>query len=300
MEPMMSRLVTVLALISSVAALQACSRSQPEATGADPAPSSSAAPSKGKTRAEGDSRQQQLQAVRADLVPLAAGTYAEHCNFSVGHAFPDTTKGSPMTYSPQGVLTWADQSLDLVKTEGMKLHVARMSQGKTFAFNFESIQAGTGARLHIGSVSQDGSVPGATLTDSSKSPGDSSKDLGYICMSSKSPALASQALWPIAAKHMKVPLTTMSCAPLGKFDFQDVAFEFDGQQIRAGNQVFLPSDALLNETLSVDPHDPKGLMFSVTKTDETSVTLVLAGQGRLDFAELSLGKGKHLLCSPKS
>lgn len=299
----MSRLVTVLALFSAVAALQACSRSQPaspDGAAASPTASSTATqPETTPQKADGPDLRR-MQDLRADLAPLVAGSYGEHCNSSVGKGFPDVTKGFPMTFSPQGVLSWADQSLDLVKTPGMKLYVTRMSQGKTFTFNFESIQAGTGARLHIGSVSQNGSVPGATLTDSSKAPDDTSKDLGYICMSSKAPQLETQSLWAIAAKHLKVPRTTMSCSPLGKFDFQELAFEFDGQEIKAGDQVFHPGDAWLNETISVDPHDDHGLVFTFTKADESSVTLALDGKGQLSFSQLRLGKGRHLACSPKS
>jgi len=106
-------------------------------------------------------------------------------------------------------------------------------------------------------------------------------------------------MWPLAAKYLQVPLTEMSCTPIGKFDAQRISFAFDGKTIQAGSNSFSQADSANAETLIIDPNSSAAVVYSVNKADGNGVSLGLSQPNVLAYASIDLPGNEHLLCTPK-
>jgi hypothetical protein len=112
------------------------------------------------------------------------------------------------------------------------------------------------------------------------------------------PALVTKGLWPLAARHLQVTHTALSCVN-ARFEKAVVEFSFDGQTLQAGQYRFTETDAAYSETLTIDPSDARAkVIYTVEKDEATKVRIGLSEAGVLDYATLDLPGGVHWGCSP--
>lgn len=282
-----------LLIVAVLATLSACSKAKEiaEETTAAPAglPASPASPSDTALAS-------MVHNAKVDFAALFVATASEACASVKGQEFPDPKSGSPMTYTAGGVISWGKGSLDYVKAPAATLTMSNSRAEKTFAIGVEINDPVTSGRRYIAGLSQlNGGLLGATVTDETQA-----ITTGNLCAGKTAPALATQGVWSLAAKYLKVPKTVMSCAPIGQTDFQDVTFEFDGTTITAGKNTFTQADSSVRELLNINPNtDATPIVYTVEKSDGSSASVGVAAPGTLGYASLSLDANTHLLCIKK-
>lgn len=282
-----------LLVVVVLATLSACSKSEEiaDADAAAPAvtPASPAPPGDTALAA-------MVHNAKVDFAALFVATASEACASVKGQEFPDPKSGSPMTYTAGGVISWGKGSLDYVNAPGAILSLSNSRAEQTFSVGIDMVDPVKGGRSYVAGLSQlNGGLLDATVTDETQA-----LTTGNLCVGKTAPALATQGVWSLAAKYLKVPKTVMSCAPIGQLDFHDVPFEFDGTTISAGKNTFTQGDSSVRELLNINPNtDAPPIVYTVEKSDGSSVSLGVATPGSLGYASLSLDANTHLLCITK-
>ncbi|ANH66394.1 hypothetical protein [Mitsuaria sp. 7] len=297
---------TVLAL-ACLAALTACSKSNDAAEAKDPPPTSapSASPAEAPQRdASSDDAKAAAftHAVKVDVAAQVVSTASEACGSMKGQEMPAPNSGSPMQYGAGGVISWGKGSLDYVKEPGATVVFTSNRSEKTFAFGTDIYELPQGNRKYVAGLGQlKGGSLSATVTDETKAvDGDSQLTTSNLCVGSQPPALATQGAWAIAAKHLQVPATPMTCTQIGKFESQSLSFAFDGKTLQAGSNSFSQADSASGETLTIDPKGGSAnVVYSVARADGTGAGLGLSQPRVLSYAALDLPGGVHLICAPK-
>lgn len=301
----MRQSVFVAALLAT---LSACSKPNEGADqkGAPPPPASQASDS--TAAAESDSSPVDAKtaaftnAVKVDFASQFVAGASEACAGIKGQQPPDFQSGSPMQYSASGVISWGKGSLDYVKEPGATVALTSNRGDKTFAFVADIYDLPKGDRKYVAGLSQlHGGSLNATVTDATKAvDGDASLNTGNLCIGNVVPALVTQGMWPLAAKYLIVPPTTMTCMEPGKFESQSLSFAFDGKTIQAGTQTFTQADSATGETLGIDPKgSTAGVVYSIAKADGTGVGLGLSQANMLTYASVDLAGGGRLICARK-
>ncbi len=293
---------TILA-VAILAALSACSKPTEavDDKGAPPA-SARAAASKDDSPAADARSAAFTNAIKADFASQFVASASEACASVKGKEFPVPNSGSPMQYASNGVISWGKGSLDYVKEPGATVALNSSRAERTFSFGVDIYDLPKGDRKYVAGLSQlKGASLGATVTDETKAvDGDVNLTTGNLCAGSVVPALVTQGMWPLAAKHLQVPPTRMACTSIGKFDTQDVSFSFDGKTIQAGKDTFTQADSGTGETLTIDPKSANAnVTYSVTRPDGRAVVLGLSDAGALAYASLDLPGDVRLLCIAK-
>jgi hypothetical protein len=243
-----------------------------------------------------------LQAIKADVAAGFEASPSEVCAGVKGQEAPDRATGSPMTFSGTGEVRWGKGSLNYVKARGATVTLDNHRAKNTYTLGIEIYDLDKGGRPYVAGLDQmlDGAL-GATVTDATQAAnGNTDQTTSNLCMGRGGPTLPAQGLWPLAAKYLRVPTTSMSCFTITKFERVILPFAFDGKTLQAGAQVFGPADAAQDETLIVNPQGDKApVSYSVTREDESGVTIGLARTGVLSYASLRMpGGAVQLLCSP--
>ncbi|MBI3712686.1 MAG: hypothetical protein HY253_06960 [Burkholderiales bacterium] len=241
------------------------------------------------------------QAAKRDFALMFAADAREACGYVKGREVPDFKNGSVMNYSADGVISWGKGSFNYVQEPGAKLMLNNARSEKTFSFGVD-IYDKKDERLYVAGLSQlNGASLNATVTDETKAvDGNSDQTTGNLCVGKTVPPLISRGAWQLAVKYLQVPKTTMSCVRLGKFEFMDVDFAFDGKVITAGEHRFTEADAQHSENWSIDPHrDGAAIVYSMYKADGSGVGIGVSQANKLTFAELTPAKGDVLTCSTK-
>lgn len=240
-------------------------------------------------------------AVKVDVAALVVASPSEACSGMKGQDMPDPKLGAPIQFTPAGVISWGKGSLDYVKEPGAIVVFTGNRAEKTFAFGADIYELPQGNRKYVAGLSQlRGGSLSATVTDETKAQEDSKQSVSQLCVGSGTPALATQGAWVVAAKHLQVAATTMSCTPMGKLEMQDIVFSFDGKTIQAGANSFTQADSGTGETLNVDHKGSSAsVVYSLAKADGTGVGLGMSQAKTLSYATVDLPGGVHLLCSGK-
>jgi hypothetical protein len=290
---------TVL-LAACLAALSACSKPDPAAP-PKPSPSAGAQPAASESPPIDAQTAALVNAVKQDFAAQFTATASEACGSVKGQEMPDLKSGSAMTYGAGGVISWGASSFDYVKEPGAHIVLSNSRAEKTFSFGVDIYDMVKGDRRYVAGLSQlKGASLGATVTDETKAvDGDVKLTTGNVCVGSQTPPLVTQGAWALAAKHLQVPQTRMSCVTVGKFDTMPVAFTFDGKTLQAGQHSFTAADAAQSETLIIDPNgNSPGVMYSVSRGGESGAGIGLSKSGALSYAALDLPGGVHMVCSP--
>lgn len=290
---------STLAIAACLAALSACSKSGAPVEDKTPAP---AEPAAATAAPAVDAKTAALvQAIKQDFAARFTATASEACGSVKGQEMPDLKSGSPMQYSAAGVLDWGRGRFDYVKEPGAHLVLTNGRAEKTFSFGVDIYDLDKGGRRYVAGMSQlKGAAPGLTVTDETQAPnGESNLTTGNLCVGSAVPPLVTQGAWALAAKHLQVAPTTMSCVPLGKLEATRMSFAFDGKTLQAGPYRFSEADAAYSENLIIDPQAPwANVMYSVSRADGSGAGLGLSQAGVLAYASLDLPGGEKLQCSP--
>jgi hypothetical protein len=294
-------------VLACLAALAACSKSNDAAETKDPtpttAPSVSPAESPSREASSDDAKAAAFtNAIKADVAAQLVSTASDACGSVKGQEMPDLKSGSPMQYGASGVISWGKGSLDYVKEPGATVVFTSNRNEKTFAFGADIYELPQGNRKYVAGLGQlKGGSLSATVTDETQAAdGDSKLTTGNLCVGSQPPALATQGAWAIAAKHLQVPATPMTCTQIGKFESQSVTFAFDGKALQAGSNSFSQADSAAGETLTIDPKGGSAnVVYSVSRADGTGAGVGLSQPKVLSYAALDLPGGVHLICAPK-
>lgn len=296
-----------IVVVACLAALSACSKKREVVgeKGSDQAASTTAntAPAdKGDASAEDAKTTEFMNAIKADFASQFVSTASEACASTKGQDMPDPKLGAPMQFADSGEISWGKGTLNYVKEPGSTIVMTNGRDEKTFAFGVDIYDLPKGDRKYVAGLSQlKGGSLSATVTDETKAvDGDSKLTTGNLCVGNVVPPLVTQGLWPLAAKHLQVAATNMSCNPLGKIEPQSMSISFDGKIIQAGTSTYTQADSAIGESLTIDPKgNTASVMYSVTKVDGTGVGLGLSRASVLTYASLELPGGVHLLCAPK-
>ena len=294
-----------LLVVACIATLSACSKKPAEAVeekAAEPTAVQAAPAAQGDSSKSDAATAAFLHAIKVDFAAQFVATESEACGSVKGQEMPDLKSGSPMQYAASGVISWGKGSFDYVKEPGAAVVLTNSRAEKTFSFGVDIYDIPKGGRRYVAGLGQlKGASLSATVTDETKAvDGDAKLTTGNLCVGSAVPPLVTQGAWPLAAKYLQVPSTSMSCTPIGKFESQAIAFAFDGSAIQAGTNKFTQADSASAETLTIVPNgNTPSVTYSVTRADGTAVELGLSRPGALFYASLALPGGEHLICALK-
>ncbi|MFG6412574.1 hypothetical protein ACG02S_01540 [Roseateles sp. DC23W] len=289
-----------LLLIACAAALSACSK--PDTPSEDQPPAEPATADTGTdvhTAAF-------IKAVKQDFATQLVASASEACGSVKGSDMPDLKSGSPMTYSAAGVIDWGKGQLDYVHEPGAKIGLVNTRGEGTFSFVVDVHVLASGQRQYVAGLSQlqNGSLS-ASITDERDAmahEGDTSRTRGNLCVGGTTPpARVTQGMWPLAAKHLQAPGTSMLCIdPASKSGPVTLAFSFDGKTLQAGDHRFTAADAAHSETLMIDPvGNTPGVIYSVNRADGAGAGIGLPAPGVLHYAQLDLpGRGRMMCGRP--
>jgi hypothetical protein len=243
-----------------------------------------------------------VDAAKKDFALQFVTKTSEACAGTKGREFPDFKTGSPMQYSAQGDITWGTNSVNYVHETAAKLVFINSQQEKTFTTGIDISDPQSGNRKYVFGLSQlKGESIGATVTDETKAvDGNLDQTTGNLCQGHAAPDLVTQGAWGLAAKHIQVPKTTLSCFVLGSLNRTDVTFSFDGKTIQANELVITQEDSRYSEQLIIDPQEDKeSIVYEVNKPDGTSVSLGISQPKTLTFAQVRFQKDQIMMCGPK-
>jgi hypothetical protein len=243
-----------------------------------------------------------IEAAKKDFALQFATKADDTCAGTKGREFPDFKTGHPMQYSAEGDITWGKNAVNYVHESGAKLVFINSQQDKTFSTGIDVSDTQSGNRKYVFGLSQlKGDSISATVTDETKAiDGNQDQTTGNLCQGHATPDLVTQGAWALAAKHIQVPKTTLSCFVLGSMNMSDVTFSFDGKTIQANQLSFTQEDSRYSEHLIIDPQEDKAsIMYQVNKADGTGVSLGIAQPKTLTFAQVSFQKDQIMMCGPK-
>ncbi len=284
--------------VTCAAALSACSK--PDTPAED---NNAAAVSEPATPAPDANTAAFLKALKVDFAAQFVASASEACGSVKGQEMPDLKSGSPMTYAASGVIDWGKGQLDYVQEPGAKVGLINARDEGTFSFGVDVHVLGSGERQYVAGLSQlkNGAIS-ATVTDERDAiahQGDSSRTHGNLCVGGTAPpARVTQGLWALAAKHLQVPKTDLTCLDLAsKTGPVTMAFSFDGTTLQAGDQRFTVADSAHSETLMIDPlTNTPGVIYSVNRPDGSGAGIGLSAPKTLHYAQLDLPGSGRLMC----
>ena len=284
---------SIVLFAACLVALSACSRPAP--------PADDKATPAADTSAEDARARALVLAVKQDVAAGFVATASDACAGLKGDAPPDPKTGAPVSFSAAGVIGWAAGSIDYAKEPGATVTVTTTRADKSFSFGAYIYDLGSRALRYTADLTQmPGQPMNATVKDQTKpTTGDARPATGTQCTGGTTPpALVTQGLWPVAARHLQVPVTPLSCIS-GRVERAVIEFSFDGKTLQAGAHRFTEADAAYSETLTVDPASGMAkVMYVVEKDDVSNASIGLSEAGVLSYATLNLPGNVHWACSP--
>lgn len=242
-----------------------------------------------------------IKSIKKDFAALFVAEVSEECVRAKGDEMPVPKSGSAIQYAADGQISWGASSFNYVEESG-GLSFENNQSAHIFVFNTDIFHNETNNRDYGAGLSQlKGNYLDAIASEySGTNNADANLPTTNACIGRTPPALVTQGAWSLAAKHVQVSKTIMSCTSLGKFETTDIAFSFNGKLIEAGNNNFTETDSHNSEVFIIQPtNEDAKISYSVQRADGVRVLLGLSAPNNLTHAELKLADGTQQMCTIK-